>query len=198
MKHTMRNQAKRAGLTLAAAAALAALGIGTAQAATFTSVDFSIAPRSNEAQEVEAGDLVCSWRETGLGSYAIVEYSCSAEAVAVVEACVYKNKIISATETSVFTDVTGQHEVALIAGRNGAINGSTATSPGHGGGGGGELCPHLEVNGPEPEVEVIAVRWCNVSLMDTTNGILGGTAAELFVNEDASIIVPTCPEILPQ
>jgi hypothetical protein len=197
MKHTFEKQARRAGIALAAVAAFAALGPGTAQAQTFTSVDFSIAPRSNEAQEIEAGDLVCTWRETGLAPYAVIEYSCSAEAVAVVEACVYKNQIISATETSVFTDVTGQHDVALIAGRNGAINGSTATSPGHGGGGGGELCPHLEVNGPEPEVEVIAVRWCNASLTDTTNNILGGTAAELFLNEDPSIIVPTCAEILP-
>lgn len=196
MKHTVRNQAKRASFALAAGSVLAVLGIGTAQAQTFTRVDFSIAPRSNEAQELAAGDLVCSWRETGLAPYAVIEYSCSAQAVAVVEACVYKNQIISGTETSVFTDVTGEHDVALLAGRNGAINGSTATSPGHGGGG-HALCPHLEVNGPEPEVEVIAVRWCNASLTDTTNGILGGTAVELFVNDDPSIVVPTCAEILP-
>jgi hypothetical protein len=200
MEYTYTNQAKRAGIALAAVAAFTALGTGAAQAAVFTSADLSIAARSNEAQEVTAGDLTCTWREAELGPFAQVEYACAAQAVAVVEACVYKNQIISATQTSVFTNVTGEHEAVFLAGNNGRINGTLYTSPGHGGGG-EQLCPHIEVPGGEatqPEVEVVAVRWCNASLTDTTNNIVGATAAELLgVLQKGAYDVPTCAEILP-
>ena len=201
MEYTYTNQAKRAGIALAVVAAFTALGTVAAQAAVFTSANLSIAARSNEAQEVAAGDLTCAWREAELGSFAQVEYACAAQAVAMVEACVYKNQIISATQTSVFTNVTGEHETVFLAGNNGRINGTLYTSPGHGGGGEGELCPHIEVPGGEanqPEVEVVAVRWCNASLTDTTNNIVGATAAELLgVLQKGAFDVPSCAEILP-
>ena len=204
MKHILKNQSRRAGIVLAAAA-IATFGTGTALAQTFTSVDFSIEKRTSEAQEVAAGDLNCSFRESDLGPYALVSYECKADAVAVVEGCIYKGRLISETASSVFTDVSNVeagHEAEIyIAKNNGSINGTVITTiphAAHGGGGEVNLCPHIEVNGPEPEQEVIAIRWCNVSLTDTTNGIEGGTATELFAEFNAGAgVVPSCTEILP-
>jgi hypothetical protein len=207
MTHTLKTQARRTGV--AAAVAFAVFGTGTAQAAVFASADISIAPRTNEAKEVAAGDLVCSFREKGLGPYAQVSYECKAAAVAVVEACVYKNKIISATETSVFTDVSnveGGHEgEVFLAKNNGQINDSVVTAVpegGEGGGGGGgetHLCPEIgEVNGPVPEQEVVAIRWCNASLTDTTNNLVGAEVGELFQEFiPGAGTVPSCAEIVP-
>ena len=207
MKHTLKNQAKRSSITLTAAIALAILGTGIAQAAVFTNVDFSIEQRTNEAKEVAAGDLNCSFREKELGPFALISYDCRAAAVAVVEGCVFKNRLISATELTIATDVSNTedgHEAEIfLAKQNGAINGTVITAvpeAPHGGGGGGEthLCPELgEVNGPEPEQEVIAIRWCNVSLTDTTTPLDGATATELFEEFNAGAgVVPSCEEIL--
>jgi len=203
MKHTLKSQPMRAGSILAAVAS-AMFITGTAQAQTFTSVDFSIEKRTSEAKEVAAGDLNCSFRETDLGPYALVSYECNAAAAVVVEGCIYKGKLISATESSVLTDLSnveaGHEAEVFIAKNNGSINGTVITSPevAHGGGGETNLCPHIEVNGPEPVQEVIAVRYCNVSLTDTTNGVEGGTATELFEELNAGAgAVPSCAEILP-
>ena len=205
MKHTLKNQAKRSSITLTAAIALAILGTGIAQAAVFTNVDFSIEQRTSEAKEVAAGDLNCSFRESDLGPYALVSYNCHAEAVAFVEGCVYKNRLISETVETIATDVSNTeagHEAELfLAKANGSINGTVITTipeaPHGGGGGEAELCPHIEVNGPEPVQEVIAIRWCNVTLTDTTNGLEGGTATELYEEFNAGAgVVPSCTEIL--
>jgi len=205
MKHTLKNTAKLSGLALAAVAAFTAFGTGAAQAATFTKASITIAPRTSEAKETTAGDLNCSFTETGLGPYAQVSYECKAAAVGVVEACVYKNKIISATQLSTFTNVSnveGGHEAQVfLAKANGTVSGSVITAiPEAEGGGGGEeaeLCPELgEVNGPEPAVEVVAVRWCNASLTDTTNNIVGTTVGELFQEFFPGATVPSCAVLL--
>lgn len=208
MKPSIKHCATRAGMVLATAGALAALGIGTAQAQTFDSVDFQVATKTNEAKEVGAGDLVCSWRESGLASYQVVSYDCSAEAVGAVLACVYKNRIISDTVLVTAQDVSsagghgggGGEEDVFLANNSGRINGSTTISLEQlGGPETHQLCPELgEVNGPEPAVEAVAVRYCNVSLADTTNNVLGGTQGELFtVLQNGSYTVPSCPELLP-
>jgi hypothetical protein len=63
MKQTLINQGKRAGIALAAAAAVTAFGIGAPQAApqadtpTFTTADISIN---------SVGFLECAFKETGL------------------------------------------------------------------------------------------------------------------------------------
>ncbi len=211
MNHTLKYHAHRAGVALAVATALSVLGIGTAQAQTFNSVDFQIATKTNEAKEVGAGDLVCSWRESGLGPYAIVSYDCTAEAVAATFACVYKNRIISDTVDVTAYDVSsnahggggggggGGEEEVFLAGNNGRINGSTTISLEQlGGPDTHQLCPELgEINGPEPAVEAVAVRYCNMALEDTTNGIVGGTQGELFeVLQNGTYTVPSCGELL--
>ena len=81
MKHARRNQSKRTGIALATVA-FVAFGTGTALAdpptgeITFAKADINIATRTSEAQEIAAGDLICSFRETGLTPFALVTYEC--------------------------------------------------------------------------------------------------------------------------
>jgi len=196
MKHTLNNQAKRAGVALAVVAAFAALGSVTVQAAppagvpTFTSASISIEPRGEAA-----GGLNCSWRETGLGAYAQVTYACDAGAVGVLSACFYKNKLVagSGTQLSTFTNVTSEEAEALIAKANGAINGSTTTAIPE-----VEVEPHPPELCTEPAVEqVVVVRWCNASLKDTTNNLVGATVGELFQEFTSGVgTVPSCAVLL--
>ena len=148
MKHIFKKQSIQAGIALTALVASTAFVTGTALAApptgeiAFAKADISIAPRTSEAQEVAAGDLVCSFRETGLTPYALVSYECKAGAVAMVEACVYKGRIISDTELTVATDLTNVeagHEAEIyLANNSGAVSGEVvvAAEAPHGGGGG--------------------------------------------------------------
>ena len=198
MKQTVKNQAKRAGIALAAA--FAAFGTGTAQAAppppggpTFASASISIEPRGEAA-----GGLTCSWRETGVGPSAVVYYTCTAGVVGALKACVYKGRVIynSPTKLDIFKDVTGEHggAVPFLSQKNGLISASTTTP-----------IPEVEVpeGAPvlctEPSVEeAVAVRWCNASLTDTTNTLVGGTAVELFEESYAGAgnSVPPCEALL--
>jgi hypothetical protein len=189
MKHTVINHVKRAGIALAAVAACAALGTGTAQAAQFDSADIALD---------NAGNLQCRFRESGLGAFALISYSCGAEAVGVVSGCFVKNKLVAniPLTTSYFKDVSNQGEEGeaetILSKNNGAI-GATITvevPESHG----GEACTEPAESGP------VAVRWCNASLVDTTNAITGATAGVLtaVVARTGTVFpdVPTCAEIL--
>jgi len=204
MKNTFGKQAKRAGIALATVGA-AALGIGTTLAApptpvpTFASTTFSIATGNGGAETAAAaGGLTCGWRETGLKSFQLITYLCDAEVVGVVEGCVYKNKLVggSATLLSVFKNPAATLEggaLGFVSNNKGLINGSITTAvPVSGGGHGGELC-----NEPA-EAQVIAARWCNASLTDTVNNLVGGTAVELFEESFAGAgnSVPPCEALL--
>lgn len=204
MKHTLENQAKRAGIALAAVGALAALGIGTTLAApptpvpTFASSTFSIEAGNGGAETAAAaGALTCNFRETGLHSFQLITYLCDAAVVGAVEGCVYKGKLVgnSATQLSIFKNPAATLEggaVGFVSNNKGQINASITTpvpvSEGHG----GELCT-------EPaEAQVIAVRWCNVSLTDTVNNLVGGTATEMFEQSfpNAGSTIPDCTALL--
>jgi len=195
MKHAHGNKTGHSVITLAAMVTFASLVVDTALAdpqpdvPTFAKADISIAPRGEEA-----GGLTCSWQETGLGPFQVIYYTCQAGAVGAMEACVYKNRIITNTPTrlSVFKDVTGEGHggVPFLSKNNGQINATTTTAipETHGE---GELCV-------EPTVaEIVAVRWCNASLTDTTNGLLGTTTGELFQEFISGAgTVPSCTELL--
>ena len=184
MKQTLRNQAKRTGVALAAMA-FTALGTGTAQAApTFTRADITL--------DV-AGNLTCGFRETGLGAYSLITYGCGAQALGVVSGCFARNKFVGPTSTAVFHNVTAEESVALLAKNNGTVN-STITVEAPESHGGGETCT-------EPaESQPIAVRWCNASLVDMTNGIVGASLGELFAQlartGTSVIVVPSCAELI--
>jgi hypothetical protein len=186
MKHTVINQAKRAGIALAAVAAFSALGTGTAQAAAFASASISLDT---------AGALTCKFRETGLGGSSLITYTCGAQALGVVSGCFDRNKFVGPTAVAFFKDVSSSGEegepVTLIAKNNGTINTTlTAEVPESEG---EELCT-------EPAVaKVITVRWCNASLVDVTNNIVGASTGELFAQLESTgtsaIVVPTCAEL---
>jgi len=186
MKHTVINQAKRAGIALAAVAAFSALGTGTAQAAQFTRAEISLD---------RAGGLTCTFRETGLGASSVIAYTCGAEALGVVSGCYSRNKFVGPTAVSIFKNVSSsEHEgepTTLIARNNGTIAATlTAAIPESEG---AEICT-------EPAVaKVIAVRWCNASLVDVTNNIVGASTGELFAQLESTgtsaIVVPTCAEL---
>jgi hypothetical protein len=185
MKHTFGKQTKRAGIVLVAAAAFAALGIGTAQAQQFASASISLN---------NAGNLQCKWRETGLGALSLVTYDCSAEGVGVVTGCFVKNKFVGPFAVSIVKNVTVEESEPLLAKNNGAINGTIVVEVPEGG---GEVQCN-EAAGAEPHT--VAVRWCQMSLKDVTNNIVGANEFQLTAiiarTGDQVAPLPTCTEIL--
>ena len=200
MKHTFQHQSKRGSVALMAAVTFATFTAGTAMAAPPTGEPgFARADISIESRGEEAGSLNCSFRETGLGSFALVSYECRAAAAAVVEGCLFRNKFVpdAGTETTVGLDVSnvqpGHDPELFIANNSGAINGTVITAipeaphtPG-----GGHLCP-------EPlEQGIVAARWCGTSLTDTTNNLVGAEVDELFLEFTSGAgTVPSCAELL--
>jgi hypothetical protein len=185
MKHAFNNQAKRAGIALAAATAITALGTGTALAQQFTSAGISLD---------NAGNLVCKWRETGLGALALVTYDCGAQGVGVVTGCFVKNKFVGPFAVAIVKNVSTEESEPLLAKNNGAINGTITVEVPEGG---GEVQCN-EAAGAEPHT--VAVRWCNASLVDVTNNIVGATASDLvdtiLRTGDQVAPIPTCAEVL--
>jgi hypothetical protein len=199
MKYTLTKRSKRTCITLAAFA-FVTFGTGTALAdPTPKPITFAKASLDIETQGEAAGSLNCSWRETGLAPLALVAYECTAAAGAVVEGCFYKNKFVpdAGTEMTVafdMTNVEGGHETELyLASNGGAISGEILLAP---------EAPHTPGSGhlcPEPlEQAVIAARYCDMELRDTTNGIVGTTEVELFavLAKGVAPPVPTCEEML--
>lgn len=186
-------------LTAAVAFAIfgsAAMAAPPADGPAFASADISIERRGEDQ-----GALNCSWRETGLGSYAEITYTCKAAAVGVLEGCFLKNKLVLSvgTESSIATDVSnveeGHEAEVFISRSNGTINDSIITAIPEAetphGSGGGHLCT-------EPlEQGVIAVRWCEALLTDTTNGIDGAAVSELYREfaNPGPYAVPACDEM---
>jgi len=183
MNHTFGKQAKRAGIALAAVGTFAALAIGTAQAQQFTRADISLDG---------AGNLTCTFRETGLGANSLITYDCAAEALGVVSGCFVKNRFVGPTSLAIFQGVAPEEPVTLLARNNGAIGATLTTEMPESEG--GETCT-------EPaEARVVAVRWCNASLRDVTNNILGANTGELFAQIESTgtvaVVMPSCAELL--
>jgi len=96
------------------------------------------------------------------------------------------------TVLSIFQDVTGEgHDgVAFLSKNNGTINASTTTAipEAHTG---AHLC--LEPT----EQAVLAVRWCDASLTDTTNNLEGARFNELYKEFFSGVgTVPSCSELV--
>jgi hypothetical protein len=198
MKHTFGMQAKKAGLALAAVTAFAALGIGTTQAAdpaappattpTFTTADISINP---------VGFIDCSFKESGLGAGAMVNYTCGATDVGWVTQCFVKgNKPVANLPVALHVAHTADGLTTTrtyTATSRGVITQAILTAyptieqevqeP---------LCPETE--GVVITETLTAIRWCNASLVDTTNGITGASEPTLFLQmvRNGSSAVPDC------
>ena len=188
MKYTFGKQARRAGLALAIVVGFAALGIGTAQAApTFTTADISVN---------SVGFLECSFKESGLGAGATVSYTCGATDVGWISQCFVKNKPVGnlpvALHVAHTQDGLTTARTYTATGR-GVITQSILTAyPSVEAEPQNPLCPETE--GVTITEEVTAIRWCNASLTDVTNNVLGATAPELFLQlvRNGSGSIPDC------
>jgi hypothetical protein len=185
MKHTFGKQAKLSGIALAAVAAFAAFG--TAQAApVFTTADLSIN---------SVGFLEAAFKETGLAPGASVNYTSSATDVGWVSQCFVKNKPVANLPISLHVAHTVDGLTTTrtyTATRQGVITKAILTAyptaeaevqeP---------LCPETEA--VVMTEEITAIRWCNASLTDTTNGV-SATEPELFLKmvRNGTGTVPSC------
>lgn len=188
MKHTAGNQARRAGTALAAVAAFTALGIGTAQAADFATADISIN---------SVGFLDASFKETGLGAGASVNYTSGATDVGWMTQCFIKNKPVAniAPKLHVAHAADGlTTDRTLLASNRGTITSAILTA--YPTAEESELIPPLcpEVEGVTITEEVTAIRWCGATLTDTTNNIVGASEPTLFlqIKRNGTGTVPDC------
>jgi hypothetical protein len=187
MEHTYVKQAKRIGVALAAVAAVSALGIGTAQAQEFVRPDISVN---------SVGFLECAFKETGLTPGESVTHTCGATDVGWLTQCFIRNKPVAniPPELHVAHDVTT--EQTREASQRGTITAAILTAyPTVEEEFGEPLCPEAE--GVEITEEITAIRWCNASLEDTTNGVVGATEAETFLQMERNGAgnIPGCDEL---
>jgi len=188
MKHPFTHQAKRAGIALAAVAAFSVPGIGTAQAASFSIADISIN---------SVGFLECAFKETGLAPGASVDYTCGATDVGWLTQCFIRNKPVANIAPKLHVAHSADSLTTsrtLVATNRGTITSAILTAyptveevPGE-----EPLCP--EVEGVTITEEITAIRWCNASLVDTTNNIVGASEPELFLQmkRNGASNVPDC------
>jgi len=179
MKHTLTLHAKRAGIALAAVAAFAALGIGTAQAApTFASANVTLD---------RFGNLECAFRETGLPPFGVVRYDCTSQYVGVLQQCILGRKAVGNSKLLIFQDISAGEVENFEIPRNGTVRAAIITNIPE------SENANLLCTAPS-ELTTTAVRWCSSSLVDLTNNIVGATAPELFVQlvTNASGSVPGC------
>jgi hypothetical protein len=183
-KHTLTHQAKRTGIVLAVVGAFSALGIGTAQAQEFSTAALTIN---------SVGFLECAFKETGLGAGAAVNYTCGATDVGWLSQCFVKGKPVSNIAPRLHVAHNQTTAQTLFAIRRRTLTGSILTAfpteeeefqeP---------LCPESEA--VVITEEITAIRWCNASLADTTNNILGASVSELFLQmkRNGASNVPDC------
>jgi hypothetical protein len=188
MKYTFRKQAKLSGVALAAVAAFTALGTGTAQAASFATAGITV---------TSDGFLDASFKETGLGAGAEVNYTSGATDVGWMTQCFIKNKPVGniAPKLNVAHAADGLTTYrTLLASNRGTITSSilTAYPTAEENEGVPPLCPETE--GVVITEEITAIRWCNASLKDTTNNITGASVPALFlqIKRNGSSAVPDC------
>lgn len=188
MSYPFGQQAERSGIALAAVAAITALGIGTAQAASFATADISIN---------SVGFIDASFKEVGLAPGASVDYTSGATDVGWMTQCFIKNKPVSniAPRLHVAHAADGlTTNRTFLASNRGTITGSILTAYPTAEETHGEvpLCP--EVEGVTMTEEITAIRWCNATLADTTHNIVGASEPSLFlqIKRNGSAAVPEC------
>lgn len=116
-----------------------------------------------------------------------------------VEGCFFKNKFVAdaGTETTTqsgITNVQAGHDPELfLANNSGAISSEILVAPeAPHVPGGGHLCPEALVQA------VIAARYCDASLMDVTNTLVGATVSEVYeeLARGVAVAVPSCADML--
>jgi len=169
MKQMLKNQARQTGVALAAVAAFAALGTGSAQAQEFAAASITL-----ENAGESAGALNCSFRETGLIPGSQVRYDCASQYVGVMEQCMYRGKPVGNNRLYIYNNIHPEELAHFDVGNNGRVRGTVITQIPQPGENNAILCT------APSEVAVTSIRWCNNQLWDLTNNIQGATVAELF------------------
>ena len=169
MKQMLKNQARQTGIALAAVAAFAALGTGSAQAQEFAAASITL-----ENAGESAGALNCSFRETGLIPGSQVRYDCASQYVGVMEQCMYRGKPVGNNRLYIYNNIHPEELAHFDVGNNGRVRGTVITQIPQPGENNAILCT------APSEVAVTSIRWCNNQLWDLTNNIQGATVAELF------------------
>lgn len=180
MTHTLKNQAKRAGIALAVVATFSALGTGSAQAQQFTRAAIALD---------RFGNLECNFTETGLtpSTEGTVRYDCSSQYVGVRQQCYLKNKPVGNSQLLIFQNIHPHEVENLVVKSNGSVRATILTQ-----------VPESESNAlictVPSELTVTAVRWCNNTLTDLTNNIVGANVPELFATlvTNGTGTVPDC------
>jgi len=106
------------------------------------------------------GNLVCSWKEAGLGNNQLIQYTCSADATATY-VCVNRGggNPSAQNKTTVSGPVSESGEFS--SGKNGQITQSLTVQP-----------PPSDISCPPGQsLELASVSYDNVVLTDTTNGV---------------------------
>ncbi len=194
MKHAFPKQATRAGIALAAVGAFSALAIGAAQAADAPATKPTFVTATNTINSV--GFLECAFKEAGLAAGARVSYTCGATDVGWVSQCFVKNKPVGNLPVALHVAHAADGLVTtrtLTVSGNGTLTSAILTAyPTAEAEPVNPLCPETE--GVEITEEVTAIRWCNASLTDNTNGLLGAATPELFEQliRNGSGAVPDC------
>ena len=174
----VRRSAERTGIVLAAAAAISALGTGTAQALEFASAAIALD---------RFGNLECVFRETGLPPGGTVRYDCTGEYVGVLQQCFLRNRPVGNSRLLIFQDISPHELENFEVKNNGQVRGAIITQ-----------IPESETNSlictAPSELTTTAVRWCGNSLVDLTHNITGATLSELFAQlaTNASGTMPSC------
>lgn len=178
MTYILKSHAKRAGIALAAMAALAALGTGVAQAQEFVSASISTD---------RFGNLECLSRETGLIPGGVVRYDCTSQYVGVLQQCMLGRKTVGNPKLLIFQNIHAHEVENFEVPRNGQVRAAIVTQIPE------SESANLLCTAPS-ELTTTAVRWCNNSLVDLTNSIVGANVAELFSQlvANASGSVPSC------
>ncbi len=178
MTHMLKNQAKRTGIALAAVVAFSAFGTGTAQAQEFASANVTLD---------RFGNLECLSRETGLPPGGVVRYDCTSQYVGALQQCMLKRKPVGNPKLLIFQDISAAEVENFEVPRNGQVRAAIVTQIPE------SENANLLCTAPS-ELTTTAVRWCNNSLVDLTNGIVAAMVPELFVQlvPNASGSVPSC------
>src|SRR5262249_26536980 len=116
------------------------------------------------------GQLICSWKESGLGDNLLINYTCSADATATYVCVNHGGGNPSASNKETVSGPVSAN-ANFSSGKNGSITGSLTLNPP---GPGSFSCPHGQA------LEIAQVSYTNVSLTDNTNGIsapIAGTFA---------------------
>jgi hypothetical protein len=173
MSPTIGRQANFAALALAAGIIAFAAGSASAQNPHFVRAAINL---DND------GNLVCSWKEAGLGQNVNIDYTCGADVVFAFYQCVNRGGGEPRPHTATQTDpeATG----TFSSGQNGQITGSlTVDVPSAA----ADFCP----NQRNWTLRLVGVRWCNAFLSDDTNDIEGAFVEELTHGSVSQL--PLCP-----